>query len=134
LLIGASATLPRASSALLYFDVLLVLIVAVPALAAGVPALGYTVGGAAWILGRVGSAIAQRRIAEVKDFRRQMGLGMASSMLRVWLLACAIIVVGLAGTRADGLTAALVVFGAFSVYFAGSAFGHWAQRGSTEAR
>jgi hypothetical protein len=55
-------------------------------------------------------------------------------MLRVWTLACAIIVVGLAGTRADGLTAALVIFGAFTAYFVRAAFGHWAQRRSAEAR
>jgi hypothetical protein len=119
---------------LLYFDVLLVLIVAAPALAARAPALGYAVGAAAWILGRVGSAIAERRIAEMEDFRRKMGFGVASSLLRVWMLACAIIAVGLAGTRADGLTAALVIFGAFSVYFVGSAFGQWAQRSRSEAR
>lgn len=120
--------------ALLYFDVLLVLIVAAPALAGGAPALGYTVGGAAWIVGRVASAAAERRIAGITDIRRRLGFGVASSMLRVWTLACAIIAVGLAGTRADGLTAALVIFGAFTAYFVRAAFGHWAQRRSSEAR
>jgi hypothetical protein len=116
--------------ALLYFDVLLVLVVAVPALAAGAPALGYAVGGAAWILGRLASAAAERRIAGITDLRRRLGFGVAFSMLRVWMLACAIIVVGLAGTRADGLTAALVIFGAFSVYFLRSAFAQYMQRKS----
>jgi hypothetical protein len=110
--------------ALLYSDVLLVLIVAAPALAAGAPALGYTVGGAAWIVGRIVSAAAERRIAGITDIRRRLGFGVAS----------AIIVVGLAGTRADGLTAALVIFGAFTAYFVRAAFGHWAQRRSAEAR
>ena len=130
MLIGASATLPRASVVLQYPDVLLVLIVAAPALAAGAPALGYAVGGVAWILGRIASAVVDKRIAEMTDFARQIGYGVASSMLRVWLLACAIIVVGVAGTRADGLTAALVIFGAFSVYFVRSAIGQVAERGS----
>lgn len=123
-------TLERASLALHYPDVILVLLLAVPALALGAPALGYTVGGAAWILGRAGSAVAERRIAETEDFRRQIGFGVASSLLRVLLLACAIIVVGVAGGRADGLTAALVIFGAFSVYFFSSAFTQYARRGS----
>lgn len=132
MLIGAYATLPRATVALQYPDVLLVLLVAAPVLAAGGPALGYAVGGVAWILGRVGSAGAERRIADEEDFRRRIGLGVASSLLRVWLLACAIIVVGLTSTRADGLTAALVIFGAFSVYFVSSAVAQYAQRGSPD--
>ncbi len=127
---GASATLPRASVVLQYPDVLLVVLAAIPVLAAGAPALGYAVGGVAWILGRIASAVADKRIAEVTDFARQIGYGVASSMLRVWLLACAIIVVGVTGTRADGLTAALVIFGAFSVYFVRSAVGQVAERGS----
>jgi len=127
---GASATLPRATVALQYPDVLLVLIVAAPALAAGAPALGYAVGAVAWILGRIASAVADKRIAEMTDFRRQIGYGVVSSMLRVWLLACAIIIVGVTGTRADGLTAALVLFGAFSVYFVRSAIGQVAEHGS----
>ncbi len=127
---GASATLPRATVALQYPDVLLVLIVVAPALAAGAPALGYAVGGVAWILGRIASAVADKRIADMTDFRAQIGYGVVSSMLRVWLLACAIIVVGVTGTRADGLTAALVIFGAFSVYFVRSAIGQVAERGS----
>ena len=45
-------------------------------------------------------------------------------MLRVWVLACAIIAVGLTSSRADALATALVVFGAFSVYFAVSAVAH----------
>lgn len=123
-------TLEPASFALRYPDVILVLLLAVPALALGAPALGYCAGGAAWIIGRAGSAVAERQIAETKDFRRQIGFGVASSLLRVLLLGFAIIVVGVAGGRADGLTAALVIFGAFSVYFVGSAFTQYARRGS----
>jgi hypothetical protein len=113
--------------ALVYLDIVLVLIVAVPALALGAPTLGYAVGGAAWILQRVASVRLERRLAEVSDLRRRLGLGVASSMLRVWLLAVTIILVGVMGTRADGLTAALVIFGAFSLYFVRSAFAHMAQ-------
>jgi hypothetical protein len=102
----------------------LVLLVAAPALALGAPALGYTVGGAAWILLRVASVQIERQLAVVRDLRRRLGLGVAFSMLRVWLLACAIIVVGVAGSRPDGLTAALLIFGAFSLCFVRSAFAH----------
>lgn len=113
--------------ALTYLDVVLVLIVAVPALALGAPELGYAVGGAAWILQRVVSVEVERRLADMRDLRRRLGFGVASAMLRVWVLAVTIMVVGVAGTRADGLTAALVIFGAFSLYFAGSAITHVTQ-------
>ena len=125
--IGAFATLERASAVLVYLDVVLVLIAAVPVLALGAPALGYCVGGGAWILGRVGSVILERHIAQVTELRRRLALGVISSMVRVWLLATAIVIVGVAGSRADGLTAALVIFGAFSVYFVRSAVAHISQ-------
>lgn len=118
--------------ALLYLDVVLVLIVAVPALALGAPVLGYTVGAAAWILLRVAQEALDRQLLDVRDLRRRLGLGVAFSMARVWLLAGAIIAVGIAGGRADGLTAALLIFGAFSLCFVRSAFVHMTRsRGAT---
>ncbi|HEV7806150.1 MAG TPA: hypothetical protein VGO80_10040 [Solirubrobacteraceae bacterium] len=129
--VSASATFERGPAALLYLDVALVLILAAPVLAAGAPVLGYAVGGAAWILARLASIVIDRRIAQVPDLRRMIGLGVAYKMLRVWVLAIAIIVAGVAGARADGLTAALVIFGGFSVYFATSAISHVTQRRSS---
>ena len=111
-----------------HLDIVLVLLVAVPALALGAPALGYAVGAAAWILQRAASVAADRWLAEMTDYRRRIGYGVGSSMLRVWLLACAIMIVGLTATRADGLTAALVIFGAFSLYFVAAALAHMTQR------
>jgi len=130
LLIGAPASLDRSFVALLYIDVVLVLIVAPFALAAGAPAVGFSVGVAAWIIGRAASAVAEKRIAAMEDFRRQIGFGVVSSMLRVWLLACTIIALGVLVSREDALTAALVIFAAFSVYFLRSAVGHYTQRKS----
>ena len=117
--------------ALTYLDIVLVLVVAAPALALGAPALGYAVGGAAWILQRLASVQLERRLELVGDLRRRLGLGVAASMTRVWLLAIAIIVVGVAGSRPDGLTAALLIFGAFSVNFARSAIAHMMERRAT---
>jgi hypothetical protein len=130
--ISASAVpFERGSVALHYLDIVLVLVVAVPALTLGAPALGYAVGGGAWIAQRGASVLLERRVAGVPEARRRLALGVASSMLRVWVLACAILVVGVASTRPNGLTAALVIFGAFSVYFAGSAIAHVTQTRST---
>ncbi|MGI8730766.1 MAG: hypothetical protein ACR2LK_12405 [Solirubrobacteraceae bacterium] len=109
---------------LLYFDIILVLVVAGPALASGAPVLGFTVGGATWILARLASNVAERRIADIGDLRHRLAFGVGFSMLRVWVLAIAIIVAGVAASRPDGLTAALVIFGAFSVRFACSAISH----------
>jgi hypothetical protein len=67
---------------------------------------------------------ADKQLANVHDLRRRLGLGVAFSLLRVWLLAGAIIVCGLAVSRANGLTAALVIFGAFSVNFVRNAATH----------
>jgi hypothetical protein len=126
--VSASASFhERKSGAVLYLDIVLVVIAAVPALALGAPVLGFTVGAVAWILGRVVSVEVERRLASVGDLRRRLGLGVTSAMLRVWLLAVTIMVTGVTATRADGLTAALVIFGAFSIYLARSAFAHMAE-------
>lgn len=113
--------------ALTYLDIVLVLVVAIPALALGAPELGYTVGAAAYIVQRIASVEIDRRLESVTELRRRLGLGVTSSMVRVWLLAVAILVVGVTATRADGLTAALVIFGAFSANFARSAISHMTQ-------
>jgi hypothetical protein len=121
---AAVAVERRSVSLLPYLDLLLVVLLAVPVLAAGAPALGYSVGGAAWILVRLVSVVADKRLEEIGDVRRRLGLSVAFGMLRVWVLAGAIIAVGVAGARADGLTAALVIFAAFSLCFGISAIAH----------
>ncbi len=119
--------------ALLYLDIVLVLIVAGPALASGAPALGFTIGGATWILARIASMLVERRIADVGDLRRRLAVSVVFSMARVWVFAIAIIVAGVGASRADGLTAALVIFGAFSVRFACAAIMHVTQKRSTNS-
>jgi hypothetical protein len=117
----------RGSVALHYLDIVLVLIVAIPALALGAPALGYVVGGAAWIVLRLAQIELDKHLRTVHDLRRRLGLGVAYSMTRVWLLAAAIIAAGVGASRHDGLTAALVIFGAFSVNFLRNAVEHMTQ-------
>jgi len=128
---AASASSERRSVALLYLDIVLVALVAAPALAAGAPALGYVVGATAWIVLRIASDAFDKRLETERDLRRRLGLGVVSSLARVWILACAIMIVGVTASRPDGLTAALVIFGAFSVYFVRKALVHRAQAGST---
>jgi hypothetical protein len=122
--VSAQPERERGSVALLYLDIVLVALAIVPLLAAGVPATGLLVGASAWIVLRIAQVAADKQLVNVHDLRRRLGLGVAFSMLRVWLLAAVIIVCGLAVSRADGLTAALVIFGAFSLNFLRNAASH----------
>jgi hypothetical protein len=101
-----------------YLDVLLVALAAIPAVALGAPALGYGVGAGAWLAQRALAEADKRWIRKANEPRTQLGLSLFEAFGRIWLLAGAIIVAGVAGGRADGLTAALVIFGAYSVAFA----------------
>ena len=101
-----------------YLDVVLVLVAAVPAIALGAPALGYAIGG-----GRLGAparsrAVRSRRWIAGRGADARFGLSLVDGFGRIWLLAGAIVLAGVIGGRADGLTAALVIFCAYSIAFA----------------
>ena len=101
-----------------YLDIVLV-VAALPFVAfAGLPLLGYAVGAGAWIFQRVLGVLLERRAARSPDMRTQVGLNFFGTLARSWLVGGAIIAVGLAGERQDGLTAAVLVLVAFTVYFA----------------
>jgi hypothetical protein len=125
--VSAPAERERGSVALLYLDLVLVALAVPIALAAGAPTVGVTAGALAWIVLRIAQLAMDKQLVNVHDLRRRLGLGVAFSMLRVWLLASVIIVCGVAVSRADGLTAALVIFGAFSVNFLRNAVAHISQ-------
>jgi hypothetical protein len=118
LAVGVGATVEqRLTMVLRYLDVVLVVVAAAPALALGAPVFGYVIGAAGWILQRVVAVTDRRLISRVAEPRKQIGINLFEAFGRIWLLAGAIIVAGLAGGRADGLTAALVIFGAYSIAF-----------------
>jgi len=102
----------------LYLDVVLVVLAAAPAIALGAPALGYLIGAAAWIAQRVLAHADRRLIAGASEPRKQLGLNLFEAFGRIWLLAGAIVLAGVLGGRADGLTAAVVIFAAYTVAFA----------------
>jgi len=99
-------------------DLVLLALAAPVALALGAPVLGYAVGAAAWVLQRVLAQADRRWIRKAAEPRMQMGLNLFEAFGRIWLLACGIVIAGIVGGRADGLTCALVVFGCYSVAFA----------------
>jgi hypothetical protein len=113
-----------------YLDVVLI-VAALPFVAlAGLPLLGYAVGAVAWILQRAAGVALERQAAKTKDIRRQVGLNLGGTLARAWIVGGAILAVGLAGEREDGLTAAVLVFVAFTVYFALSVILHTVARGA----
>jgi len=101
-----------------YLDVLLVILAAPFVVLMGGPVLGYVVAGTTWIVSRLGAAALERAARRSQNPRAQVGIGFAVLMGRAWLMGIAILVVGLAGEREDGLMAALLALVAFSVYFA----------------
>jgi hypothetical protein len=94
------------------------LVVTVPVLLlAGLPELGVIVGASAWVLNRLVGAFLEARARKARTAKAQTGLLLASTMGRAWLAGLTILAAGLAGEREDGLTAAILVLAAFTVYF-----------------
>lgn len=100
-----------------YLDVVAVIVLAGPALAAGAPVLGYLVGAAGWI-GQRALQVADRYLIDRRLAPRlQLRFSLFERFGRIWLMAGAIVIAGVAGKRADGLTAALVIFAAYTIAF-----------------
>jgi len=120
LAVGAEAVSKTHPMPLLrYLDVVVVVLAAVPALALGAPVLGYAVGAGAWLLQRLLLANRYRWLSAftTPGSLRRAGFSLFEAFGRIWLLAIAIIVARVAGDRADGLTAAAVIFAAYSISF-----------------
>jgi hypothetical protein len=105
----------RARNPVAFIDVLAVAVLAAPLIAVGVPAFGYLVAGAGWIGTRALGAADRRLLARIQSPTQRLGYGFFEAFGRIWLLVGAIIVAGVVGGRRDGLTAALTIFGAYSI-------------------
>ena len=100
-----------------YLD-MVVLVAALPVFVfGGFPMAGYLVGGAAWIAQRLLQAALAQRARDSKDPRTVVGLTVASMILRGWLVAAWIFLVGVNDNEA-GLAAAVLVIALFTIYFA----------------
>jgi hypothetical protein len=100
-----------------YLDVCLVVLAAPFVVLLGLPALGYAVGAGVWLVQRALEALLDRR-ARGADPRRAAGLKVAGMIGRTWLVGLAILVVGLAGAREDGLAAGVLCLVAYTVHLA----------------
>ena len=86
----------------------------------GLPLLGYAVAAAAWLAQRGIQALAARRAATelaAGNRQRAMGTVAATTLGRVWLMATAVLLVGIA-EREAGLAAALLLLCLFTISFA----------------
>jgi hypothetical protein len=108
-----------AGMTLRYGDLAL-LALALPAfLLAGWPLLGYVVAAGAWLAQRGIQLIANRRVKSSMasgDRRAALGIMGASTLGRVWLIALAVLIVGLTDREA-GLAAALLSVALFTLFF-----------------
>jgi hypothetical protein len=103
-----------------YLDCVLVVLTAPFVIVAGLPVLGYVVAAVAWLLSRAIAVLVERqaKLRGQDDLRAAVGLNVAGMIGRAWLVAMAIVAVGLAGEREDGAMAAALVLCAFTIYFA----------------
>ena len=100
-----------------WLDVVLVVLAAPFVVLMGLPVLGYAVGAAAWIANRVIGVLVERVATGQPDVRRAVGFNLGALIARSWLVGLTILAVGLAGEREDGLTAAILLLAAFTLYF-----------------
>jgi hypothetical protein len=97
---------------------LIVLALALPVfIAGGFPIAGYVAGGGVWIAQRLLQVGLAQRARDSEDPRTVVGLTVASMILRAWLVATSIFLVGMSDKDA-GLAAAVLVIALFTVYFA----------------
>jgi hypothetical protein len=100
-----------------HLDLPLVVLAAAVAIALGAPALGCVVGALAWVLQSILAQTDRRWIRRATEPRTQLGLNLFEAFGRIWLLAGAIVLAAVIGGRVDGLSSALVIFGAYTVAF-----------------
>jgi hypothetical protein len=111
---------------------LVLVVMAVPvALLLGAPALGLLVGAAVWIVQRVIELLVARLARTKENVKVAVGYNLGAMVGRAWLVGLTILAVGTAGEREDGLTAAVLVFAAFTAYFATSLLARSFERNST---
>lgn len=109
-----------------YLDLLLLAAGLVVFALAGFPLLGYAVAAGCWLAQRGVQVLATRRATDelhAGNRQKAMGIVAATTLGRVWLMATAVLLVGLADREA-GLAAAVLVLVLFTVSFAAQGLAH----------
>ena len=94
---------------------------------AGLPMAGFAAAAAAWLAQRGIQVLATRRANEAMangNRQKAMGTVAATTLARVWLMATAVLLVGLAVEREAGLAAAVLVLCLFTISFAAQGIAH----------
>ena len=107
-------------TALRYIDLILLWLTVPLALVLGAPPLGLLVAALVWTVQRAIAISVDRHARGRENVREAIGLNMATMFGRMWLLGGAVVACGVGGEREDGVAAALVLLGAFTVAFATS--------------
>lgn len=95
---------------------------------AGWPLLGWLAGALIWAAQRVVQGVVGQKIAASREPRKIVGLTAASTMIRAWGAALAVLLIGLKNEEI-GLAAALMVVALFTIYFASSLLRRWMEGG-----
>jgi hypothetical protein len=115
---GASGP-TRLVTALRYLDLVLLLAALPVFIAADLPIAGYIVVAVVWIATRLIESGVGRAVAGAAargDRRAAMGWVGASSLARVWILALAVLLVGVLSNKEAGLSAAVLALILFTVH------------------
>jgi hypothetical protein len=108
-------------SVLAYFDVLVLVVAAPIMLLIGVPASGYLIGAAAWIVLRLIGIGVERVASETTDANRAISLRLGYMLGRLFALAIAVILVRKSDGQDAGLTCLAVIVVAFTLQLVTSA-------------
>lgn len=109
-----------------YVDLIALLVALAVFLLGDLPLLGYAVAAAVWLTQRGIQMLAQRRMKqELARGNRQkaMGIVAGSTLGRVWLMATAVLLVGIA-ERESGLAAAILLLALFTISIAAQGLNH----------
>jgi hypothetical protein len=109
-----------------YVDLIALLAALAVFLLGDLPLLGFAVAAAVWLAQRGIQMLAQRRMKqELARGNRQkaMGIVAGSTLGRVWLMATAVLLVGIA-ERESGLAAAILLLALFTISFAAQGLAH----------
>jgi uncharacterized oligopeptide transporter (OPT) family protein len=105
-----------------YLDLALLALALPVFLAADLPLLGWVGAAVGWLVQRGVQLLIERRARESDDPRTVAGLLTGSMIVRGWIVAGSIFVVGLA-EREAGLSAAILAITLFTFYFTGQLIG-----------
>lgn len=109
-----------------YVDLIALLVALAVFLIGDLPLLGYAVAAVVWLLQRGIQVLAQRRMKQelaAGNRQKAMGFVAGSTLGRVWLMATAVLLVGIA-ERESGLASAILLLALFTISFAAQGLVH----------